>query len=93
MRTTTAASPRRLHWQAAFTTKTYKAQASSLVFWQHVFLPNTPPPMPNGAAQACSSLLLTRIVKKPAAQNVVRGLVVDVAHQHNVSRRSLRASQ
>jgi len=91
MRTTTAASPRRLHWQAAFTTKTYKAQASSLVFWQHVFLPNTP--MPNGAAQACSSLLLTRIVKKPAAQNVVRGLVVDVAHQHNVSRRGLRASQ
>jgi len=32
MCTTTAASPRRLHWQAAFTTKTYKAQTSSLVF-------------------------------------------------------------
>jgi len=29
MCTTSAASPRRLHWQAAFTTKPYKAQTSS----------------------------------------------------------------
>ena len=35
-----AASPRRLHWQAAFTTKNY--QASSPVFWQHVFVSDTP---------------------------------------------------
>jgi hypothetical protein len=69
MRTTTAASPRCLHWQAAFTTKTYKAQTSSLVFWQHVFLSDTP--MTNWRG---SSLLLTRIVEKPPAQNVVRGL-------------------
>ena len=42
MRTTNAASPRRLHWQAAFTTKPYKAQTSSLVVWQHVFVSDTP---------------------------------------------------
>ena len=42
MRTTIAASPRRLHWQAAFTTKTYKPQTSSLVVWQHVFVSDTP---------------------------------------------------
>jgi hypothetical protein len=66
MRTTIAASPRRLHWQAAFTTKTYKAQTSSLVVWQHVFVSDTP--MTNWCG---SSLLLTQVVKKsPPAQNV-----------------------
>ena len=68
MRTTSAASPRRLHWQAAFTTKPYKAQTSSLVVWQHVFLSDTP--MTNWGG---SSLLLTRVVKKyPPPENVVR---------------------
>ena len=81
MRSTIAASPRRLHWQAAFTTKTYKPQTSSLVVWQHVFVSDTP--MTNWGG---SSLLLTRIVKKhPLAQNVVRALTVNVAHQQNVS--------
>jgi hypothetical protein len=59
MRTTIAASPPRLHWQAAFTTKTYKPQTSSLVVWQHVFVSGTP--MTNWGG---SSLLLTRVVKK-----------------------------
>jgi hypothetical protein len=59
MRTTTAASPRRSHWQAAFTLKTYKAQTSSLVVWQHVFVSDTP--MTNWCG---SILLLTRVVKK-----------------------------
>ena len=81
MRTTSAALPRRLHWQAAFTTKPYKAQTSSLVVWQHVFVSDTP--MTNWGG---SSLLLTRIVKKhPLAPNVVRALTVNVAHQQNVS--------
>ena len=81
MRTTIAASPGRLHWQAAFTTKTYKPQTSSLVVWQHVFVSDTP--LTNWGG---SSLLLTRIVKKhPLAQNVVRALTVNVAHQQNVS--------
>jgi hypothetical protein len=89
MRTTIAASPRRLHWQAAFTAKTYKAQTSSLVVWQHVFVSDTP--MTNWCG---SSLLLTRVVKENAPeQNVVRGLTVDVAQQHNVSPRSLGGSQ
>ena len=34
-----AASPRHLHWQAAFTTKAY--QTSSPVLWQHVFVSDT----------------------------------------------------
>src|SRR6476620_8310416 len=59
MRTTIAASPPRLHWQAAFTTKTYKPQTTSLVVWQHVFVSDTP--MTNWGG---SSLLLTRVVKK-----------------------------
>jgi hypothetical protein len=59
MRTTIAASPPRLNWQAAFTTKTYKPQTSSLVVWQHVFVSDTP--MTNWSG---SSLLLTRVVKK-----------------------------
>ena len=81
MRTTSAASPRRLHWQAAFTTKPYKAQTSSLVVWQHVFVSDTP--MTNWCG---SSLLLTRVVKKnPSAQNAVRALTVNAAHQQNVS--------
>ena len=81
MRTTSATSPRRLHWQAAFTTKPYKAQTSSLVVWQHVFLSDTP--MTNWCG---SSLLLTRVVKKnPSAQNAVRALTVNAAHQQNVS--------
>ena len=68
MRTSIAASPRRLQWQAAFTTKTYKPQTSSLVVWQHVFVSDTP--MTNWGG---SSLLLTRVVKKHApAPNVVR---------------------
>jgi hypothetical protein len=74
MRTTSAASPRRLHWQAAFTTKPYKAQTSSLVVWQHVFVSDTP--MTNWCG---SSLLLTRVVKKnPSAQNVVRVPTEDI---------------
>jgi hypothetical protein len=89
MRTTTAASPRRLHWQAAFTTRTYKAQTSSLAFWQHVFVSDTPM-----TSWCGSSLLLARVIKKDLpAQNVVRGLTVDVANQHNVSPRSLGGSQ
>ena len=35
-----AASLHRLHWQAAFALKTY--QTSSPVFWQHVFVSDTP---------------------------------------------------
>jgi hypothetical protein len=35
-----AASLRHLRWQAAFATKTY--QTSSPVFWQHVFVSDTP---------------------------------------------------
>jgi hypothetical protein len=74
MRTTSAASPRRLHWQAAFTTKPYKAKTSSLVVWQHVFVSDTP--MTNWCG---SSLLLTRVVKKhPSSRNVVRALRVNV---------------
>jgi len=90
MRTSTAASPRRLHWQAAFTTRTYKAQTSSLAFWQHVFVSDTP--MTNWCG---SSLLLTPVVtKSPPAQNVVRPLTVKAAHQQNVSPpRSLGGSQ
>ena len=81
MRTTSAASPRRLHWQAAFTTKPYKAQTSSLVVWQHVFVSNTP--MTNWCG---SSLLLTWVVKKnPSAQNAVRQATLDMAYQPNVS--------
>ena len=81
MRTTSAASPRRLHWQAAFTTKPYKAQTSSLVVWQHVFVSNTP--MTNWCG---SSLLLTRVVKRnPSAQNAVRQATLDMAYQPNVS--------
>ena len=81
MRTTITASPPRLHWQAAFTTKTYKPQTSSLVVWQHVFVSDTP--MTNWGG---SSLLLTRVVKKnPSAQNVVRVPTEDIGHQQNVS--------
>jgi hypothetical protein len=81
MRTTSAASPRRLHWQAAFTTKPYKAQTSSLVVWQHVFVSDTP--MTNWCGP---SLLLTRVVKKnPSGQNVVRPLTGNAAHHQNVS--------
>jgi hypothetical protein len=58
MRTTVAALPRALHWQAAFTTP-YKAQISSLVVWQHVFVSDTP--MTNWCG---TSLFLSRIVKK-----------------------------
>jgi hypothetical protein len=71
MRTSIAAPPRRLQWQAAFTTKTYKPQTSSLVVWQHVFVSDRPMTNWDG-----SSLLLTRVVKKPPAQNVVRALDV-----------------
>jgi hypothetical protein len=41
MRTTgsNAASPRDLHWRAAFTTKAY--QTLSPVFWQHLFVSDT----------------------------------------------------
>jgi hypothetical protein len=35
-----AASLRHLRWQAAFATKTY--QISSPVFWQHMFVSDTP---------------------------------------------------
>src|SRR6478609_8234263 len=78
MRTTIAASPPRLHWQAAFTTKTYKPQTSSLVVWQHVFVSDTP--MTNWGG---SSLLLTWVVKRhPPAQNVVRA--TDALH-HELS--------
>jgi hypothetical protein len=35
-----AASLRRVRWQAAFAAKTY--QTSSPVFWQHVFVSDTP---------------------------------------------------
>ena len=35
-----AASLRRVRWQAAFTAKAY--QTSSPVFWQHVFVSDTP---------------------------------------------------
>ena len=74
MRTTIAASPPRLHWQAAFTTKTYKPRTSSLVVWQHVFVSDTPMTNWNG-----SSLLLTRVVKKtPPAQSVAGA--TDVPH-------------
>jgi hypothetical protein len=68
MRTTTAASPRRSHWQAAFTLKTYKAQTSSLVVWQHVFVSDTP--MTNWCG---SSLLLTRVVKKTHLRKMLSG--------------------
>jgi len=90
MRTTSVASPRRLHWQAAFTIKPYKAQTSSLVVWQHVFLSDTP--MTNWYG---SNLLLTRVVKKhPSAQNAVKALTVNVARQQNVSPpRSLSGSR
>ena len=71
MRTTIAASPPRLHWQAAFTTKPYKAQTSSLVVWQHVFVSDTP--MTNWCG---SSLLLTRVVKKHPSS---------LARQQNIS--------
>ena len=71
MRTTRAVSPRRLHWQAAFTTKPYKAQTSSLVVWQHVFVSDTP--MTNWCG---SSLLLTRVVKKHPSS---------LARQQNIS--------
>ena len=68
MRTTIiAASPRPLHWQAAFTMKTYSAQVLSPVVWQHVFVSETP--MTNWYGG--SSLFLTRVVKKgpPATTN------------------------
>ena len=85
MRTTIAASPPRLNWQAAFTTKTYKPQTSSLVVWQHVFVSDTP--MTNWSG---SSLLLTRVVKKhPPAQNVVRATEV----LHNKPSRSQGGSR
>ena len=70
MRTTIAAPPHRLRWQAAFTTKTYKPQTSSLVVWQHLFVSDTP--MTNWGG---SSLLLTRVVRKNhplAHNNIVR---------------------
>ena len=68
MRTTIAASPRRLHWQAAFTTKTYKPQTSSLVVWQHVFVSDTP--MTNWGG---SSLLLTWVVKRHLPHKMLSG--------------------
>jgi hypothetical protein len=42
MRTAVSEAPslRHLHWQAAFTTMAY--QTSSPVFWQHVFVSDTP---------------------------------------------------
>jgi hypothetical protein len=73
MRTTIAASPPRLHWQAAFTTKTYKPQTSSLVVWQHVFVSDTP--MTNWGG---SSLLLTRVVKNSLSRKMLSG--TDVLH-------------
>ena len=59
------------HWQAAFTTKPYKAQTSSLVVWQHVFVSDTP--MTNWCG---SSLLFTRVVKKHPSS---------LARQQNIS--------
>ena len=59
MRTTVvAASPCPLHWQAAFTSKTYTAQ--SPIVWQHVFVSDTP--MMNWSAG--SSRFLTWVGKK-----------------------------
>ena len=59
MRTTAIAASRPLHWQAAFTMKTYTAETVSPIVWQHVFLSDTP--MTNWCGG--SSLLLTRVVK------------------------------
>jgi len=60
MRTTTIAASRPLHWQAAFTMKTYTAETVSPIVWQHVFVSDTP--MTNWCGG--SSLVLTRVVKR-----------------------------
>jgi hypothetical protein len=60
MRTTAIAASRHLHWQTAFTMKTYTAETVSPIVWQHVFVSDTP--MTNWCGG--SSLLLTRVVKK-----------------------------
>jgi hypothetical protein len=60
MRTTAIAASRPLHWQAAFTIKTYTAETVSPVVWQHVFVSDTP--MTNWCGG--SSLVLTRVVKR-----------------------------
>jgi hypothetical protein len=65
MRTTTIAASRPLHWQAAFTMKTYTAETVSPIVWQHVFVSDTP--MTNWCGG--SSLLLTRVVKKRPTTN------------------------
>jgi hypothetical protein len=49
-----------LHWQAAFTIKTYSAETVSPIVWQHVFVSDTP--MTNWCGG--SSLVLTRVIKK-----------------------------
>jgi hypothetical protein len=72
MRTTIAASPPRLHWQAAFTTKTYKPQTSSLVVWQHVFVSDTP------KLGRLKPIIDSGCQKNPPAQNVVEA--TDVLH-------------
>ena len=41
MRTTAIAASRPLHWQAAFTMKTYTAETVSPIVCQHVFLSDT----------------------------------------------------
>jgi len=77
MRTTAIAASRPLHWQAAFTMKTYTAETVSPIVWQHVFLSDTP--MTNWCGG--SSLLLTRVVKKrPEAHLPVASNRRDDAH-------------
>jgi hypothetical protein len=62
-----AASPRRLPWQAAFTTNPH--QASSPVVWQHVFVSDIP--MTNWSAG--SSLLLRWDAEKGLAKMQASG--------------------
>ncbi len=65
MRTTAIAASRPLHWQAAFTMKTYTAETVSPIVWQHVFVSDTPMTNWRGG----SSLVLTRVVKKRSTTN------------------------
>ena len=72
MRSTAIAASRPLHWQAAFTMKTYTANTVSPIVWQHVFVSDTP--MTNWCGG--SSLVLTRVIKKRPSTNEAQSAVV-----------------
>ena len=74
--------------QAAFTTKTYKPQTSSLFVPQHVFISDTP--LTNWAG---SSLYLTQIVRKHSSRESCQCANGKRGASRNVSRRGASADR